>query len=83
MVVTVIVVAMLLTVLTLVAGAWTGWSRAADVDGRRSGGEGDPWHGDPGPNVAGRPAGADSEAMSPEPDPAPSPDPGRRHGERA
>jgi hypothetical protein len=47
MVVTVIVVAILLTVLTLVAGAWTGRSRAANGDGRCSGREGDPWHGDP------------------------------------
>jgi hypothetical protein len=75
MVVTVVVIAIMLTVLTLVAAAWTGRSRAPGVGGddlgaRRSG---DPWHGDPGPDVAGRPAGADAEAMSPDPDPAPRP----------
>jgi hypothetical protein len=72
MVVTVIVIAIVLTVLTLVAAAWTGRSRAPGVSGddRRASRSGDPWHGDPGPGVAGRPAGADAEAMSPDPDPA-------------
>jgi hypothetical protein len=61
----------LLGVLTLVAAAWTGRSRAPGVGGddRRARRSGDPWHGDPGPHVAGRPAG-DAEAMSPDPDPA-------------
>jgi len=75
MAVTVVVIAIVLTVLTLVAAAWTGRSRAPGVGGddRRARHSGDPWHGDPGPDVAGRPAGVDAEAMSPEPDPAPRP----------
>jgi hypothetical protein len=66
-----VAVALVLTVLTLVVCAWTGRRRASGVGGagRRSGGGGDPWHGDPRPDVAGRPAGADAEAMSAEPDP--------------
>ena len=75
MAVTVVAIAIVLTVLTLVVAGWTGRPRAPGVvgDGRRARRSGDPWHGDPGPGVAGRPAGADAEAMSPDPDPAPRP----------
>jgi hypothetical protein len=75
MVIAVVVIAIVLTVLTLVAAAWTGGSRGPSVGGddRRARRSSDPWHGDPGPDVAARPAGADAEAMSPDPDPAPRP----------
>ena len=63
-VVVTVVVSTLITVVVLVLAGWTGGRpRLRGEHQDRSGrGGGDPWHGDPRPEVVDRPAGADAEA---------------------
>jgi hypothetical protein len=59
----VIVLAVLATVVVLVASGGPGgrFPRRRDREGHNR----DPWHGDPRPHVVDRPAGADAEDMGP------------------
>ena len=66
-----VLVAVVLTIVVIIVGGWTGGrprlpgGRAEDVQrGRET--NPDVWHGDPRPDVVDRPAGADAESMDPE-----------------
>jgi hypothetical protein len=70
MVATTVLIAVVLTIVILVVGGWTGGrphlpgGRAEEAQRRRE--APDVWHGDPRPDVVDRPAGADAEPMDSE-----------------